>query len=192
MFKRSKWALAILATLLVGPAAAEVYNIDSEHSSVAFSIRHLVSRTSGNFHEFTGTINYDATAPEKTAVEAIIQVASIDTDNIKRDAHLRSGDFFDAEQFPTITFKSTHVALKGETLELTGEFTMHGVTSTITFPVEILGTGTHPYSQKPIVGFDAQTVIKRSDYGVNNWTDAAGILGDEVKVHVTIEAIAGE
>ena len=192
MFHRFKLSLAAAALFLVGTASAEVYKIDSEHSSVAFSIRHLVSRTSGNFHEFSGTINYDAEHPEKTHVEATIQVASIDTDNAKRDGHLKSSDFFNVEKFPAIAFKSIGAELKDGVLKVMGNFTMHGVTKTIALPVEVLGTGIHPYNQKPIAGFSAHTVILRSDYGVNNWADAAGILGDEVKVSLTIEAIAGE
>ena len=192
MLRRFKMGIAAMAVLLVSTAGAEVYQIDSEHSSVSFSIRHLVSRTSGNFHEFSGTINYDADHPEKTQVEATIQVSSLDTDNEKRDAHLSGTDFFDAEQFPTITFKSTKTEVKEGTLHVTGEFTMHGKTKTITLPVEVLGTGTHPYNQKPVAGFEASTVLARSEYGVNNWTDKAGVLGDEVKVSLTVEAIAGE
>ena len=189
---RFKASLAAAALFLVGTASAEVYKIDSEHSSVAFSIRHLVSRTSGNFHEFSGTIDYDAEHPEKTHVEATIQAASIDTDNARRDGHLRSGDFFNVEKFPTIVFKSIGAELEEGQLKVMGNLTMHGVTRTIALPVEILGTGIHPYNQKPIAGFSAHAVILRSDYGVNNWADTAAILGDEVKVSLTIEAVAGE
>ena len=182
------FSLAAAALLLAGSAQAEVYTIDSEHSSVAFSIRHLVSRTSGRFNEFSGTINYDEKTPAATMVEVTIQVASIDTDNERRDGHLRSGDFFGVEKFPTFTFKSTKAEAKDGKILLTGDLTMHGVTKTITLPVEVLGTGTHPRSKKPLAGFSAETVIKRSDYGINSWTDAAGVLGDEVKISVTVEA----
>lgn len=192
MLRRFKLSFAAVAILLVGTAGAEVYQIDSEHSNVAFSIRHLVSRTSGQFNEFSGTINYEAKHPNKTQVEATIQVASIDTDNAKRDGHLKSGDFFDVEQFPTITFKSTKAEMKEGGLQITGDFTLHGQTKTITLPIEVLGTGIHPYNQKPVAGFATHTTLLRSDYGVNSWTDAAGVLGDEVKISVTIEAIAGE
>ena len=192
MLRRFKLGLAAVAVLLVGTAGAEVYQIDSEHSNAVFSIRHLVSRTSGQFNEFSGAIHYDAKQPEMTQVEATIQVASIDTDNAKRDGHLKSGDFFYVEQFPTISIKSTKAVVKDGVLQVTGEFTLHGVTKTITLPIEVLGTGTHPYNQKPIAGFEARMVLARSDYGVNSWTDAAGVLGDEVKISLNVEAIAGE
>jgi|TARA_B100001971_G_C18221658_1_gene557597 polyisoprenoid-binding protein YceI len=189
MLHRLRLGLPVVAILFVGTAGAEVYQVDSEHSSVAFSIRHLVSRTSGNFHEFSGTINYDAGHPEKTQVEARIQAASIDTDNQRRDDHLRSGDFLEVEKYPTIGFTSTNTEVKAGVLQLTGKFTMHGVTKTITLPVKVLGIGTHPRRKVSVAGFETATVLKRSEYGVNSWTDAARVLGDEVKISIIIEAL---
>ena len=183
------FALVAAITLLAGPALAETYIIDSEHSSVAFSIRHLVSRTSGRFNDFAGTIKYDPAHPEKTSAEATIQVSSIDTDNEKRDGHLRSADFFNAEKFPTITFKSTKAKAKDGAIHLTGDFTMHGTTKQITLPVTVLGVGKHPRNQAPMAGFETETVLKCSDYGVNNWANFANILGDEVKVTITLETV---
>ena len=170
--------IAAMAVLLVSNAKCEVYQIDSEPSSVAFSVGHLVIRTHGQFNQFSGSIHYDAVHPEKTRTEATVQVASLDSDNAKRDGHLKSGNFFNVEQFPTITIKSTTVMVKEEILQMTGEFTMHGQTKTFTLPVEVLGTGTHPYNQKPVAGFETRTALLRSDYAVNSWTDAAGVLGD--------------
>lgn len=178
-------AVAALATA----AGAETYKIDTVHSSVEFSIRHLVSRTTGGFNDFAGTISYDPAKPEATKIEGTIQVASIDTRNAKRDGHLTSPDFFDAAKYPTITFKSTKAMAHDDHLMVTGDYTMHGVTKQITLMVEVLGTGTHPMAKKPVIGLATETVIKRSDYGVNSWTDVAGVLGDEVKVALTIEAI---
>lgn len=187
-FSRTLIATSI-AFLMAGSALAETYTIDKVHSSVAFSVRHLVSRTSGTFNDFAGTIQYDPAHPEKAQVEATIQVSSIDTGNEKRDGHLKSADFFDAAKFSTITFKSTKAQKKGDLLLITGDFTMHGVTKEVTLPVEVLGTGAHPRNKAPIAGFDSQIVLKRSDYGVNSWTDMAGVLGDEVKVSLTMEAM---
>ena len=178
--------------LLASSALAEIYSIDKSHSAVIFNVRHLVSRTNGRFNDFAGTIQYDPRAPEKARVSATIQVASIDTDNEKRDGHLKSEDFFDATQFPTITFTSTKVEKKGDLLLITGDLTMHGVKKSIVLPVEILGMGTHPSPRMkgaPVVGFASELAIKRSDYGVNTWTDAAGVVGDEVKIQLTIEAL---
>jgi len=183
-------ALSAAITLLAGPALAETYTIDAEHSSVAFSVRHLVSRTSGRFNDFSGTIKYDPKHPEKTSAEVAIQVSSIDTDNEKRDGHLRSADFFNADEFPTITFKSTKAKVKDGAIHITGDFTMHGVSKSITLPVEILGIGINPFNKKPQAGFETQGTILRSDYGVNTWTDVAGVLGDEVRISLTVEANA--
>ncbi len=184
------FALVAAAILLAGPALAETYTIDAEHSSVAFSVRHLVSRTSGRFNDFAGAIQYDPAHPEKTSAEATVQVSSIDTDNEKRDGHLRSADFFNAEKFPTISFKSTKAKVKDGAIHLTGDFTMHGVTKSITLPIEILGTAANPFNKKPQAGFATELTIQRSDYGVNTWSDAAGVLGDEVKISLTVEANA--
>ena len=176
------------AILMAGQALAETYRIDKVHSSVAFSIRHLVSRTSGRFNDFSGAIQYDPKEPVKTSIEATIQVTSIDTDNEKRDSHLSSPDFFEVDKYPIMSFRSTGAEKKGDSLLITGDFTMHGVTRSITLPVEVLGTGTHPRNGAPLAGFEAQIILKRSDYGITNWTDPAGVLGDEVKVNLTIEA----
>lgn len=184
------FSLSAAVMLLAGPALAETYIIDAGHSSVAFSIRHLVSRTSGRFNEFSGSVKYDPAHPEKTSVDATIQVASIDTNNKDRDGHLSSADFLDAEKMPTITFKSTKAEVKDDVIILTGDFTLHGVTKKITLPIEVLGTGTHPRSKKLQAGFAAEITIKRSDYGVNTWTDMAGVLGDEVKISLAVEANA--
>ena len=181
-----------VAVLLVDPIQAETYKIDVVHSSVDFSIRHLVGRSKGKFSEFSGTVTYDEKKTEATSINAVIKVASLDTGNEKRDGHLKSGDFFDAEQFPEITFKSTKVVKKDDRLLVTGNLTMHGVTKSIELSVEVLGVGVHPRGNVPIAGFASDITLKRSDYGVNNWTDKAGVLGDEVKISLLVEALAKE
>ena len=175
--------------LLAGTSTAEIFTIDASHRGVDFTIRHLVSRMSGKFTEFSGTVEYDAAKPAATRIEATIQVASINTSNERRDGHLRGPDFFDSETHPLITFKSTKAEKQGDLLMVTGDFTMHGTTRSIILPVEVLGVGTHPRTDKPVAGFSAETTIKRSDYGVNSWTDAANVLGDEVKAVLNIEAL---
>ncbi|MCC7264077.1 MAG: polyisoprenoid-binding protein [Candidatus Latescibacteria bacterium] len=180
-----------LAVALFGvlPAQAETYQIDAGHSALDFGIRHLVGRTKGKFKEFTGAITYDEKAVEKSSVEAVIKVSSIDTENEKRDGHLKSPDFFDAEKYPEITFKSTKVE-KGEDgkLLVTGDLTLHGVTKSVQLPVEILGTGTNPWTNLPMIGFSTSLVVKRSEFGVNSWADNTGVLGDEVAVGISVEA----
>ena len=169
---------------------AETYQIDSEHSQIAFNVRHLVSRANGLFNEFSGQIQFDPAQPEKTQIEATIAVSSVDTDNEKRDAHLRSADFFDVESFPSITFKSTGAKIEDHIIHVTGDFTMHGVTKRIVLPVTVLGMGTNPWMKKAQVGMAARTVLSRSEFGVNSWTDVAGILGDEVEVNLMMQANA--
>jgi polyisoprenoid-binding protein YceI len=186
-------AATALSALAAGTvASAETYSIDKVHSSVEFRIRHLVGRTAGRFGDFAGTIQYDPTKPEEAKVEATIQVASIDTDNEQRDGHLKTPDFLDAVRFPAILFKSTKVEKQEAGLLVHGELTLHGVTRAIALPVEVLGLGTSPIPQMknaPMAGFAAITTVKRSDYGVNSWTDATGVLGDEVEVTLNIEAV---
>ena len=182
---------ALLISIISIPTLhAETYSIDSEHSQVAFNVRHLVSRANGVFNEFSGQILFDPAQPEKIQVEATIAVSSVDTDNEKRDEHLRSADFFDVESFPSITFKSTGAEVKDDVIHVTGDFTMHGVTKSIVLPVNVLGTGTNPWSKKAQVGMSAQTVLSRSEYGVNSWTDVASILGDEVEINLMVQANA--
>jgi polyisoprenoid-binding protein YceI len=103
---------------------------------------------------------------------------------------LKSADFFDADTYPMITFKSKKAMEKDGKLHVTGDFSMHGVTKEITLPVEVLGLGMHPMAKAPVAGFSAEITLKRSDFGVDSWTDMAGVLGDEVHVSLLIEAIA--
>ena len=182
-------ALAV-AALSFGQVQAETYHFDVVHSSIDFSIRHLVSRSKGKFNEYEGSVTYDKANPSATRIDATIKVESIDTGNERRDGHLKSEDFFNAAKYPTITFKSKQAVEKDGKLHVTGDFTMHGVTKEITLPVEVLGTGMHPMAKAPVAGFSADITLKRSDFGVDSWTDAAGVLGDEVHVNILIEAIA--
>ncbi|MEM7049022.1 MAG: YceI family protein [Acidobacteriota bacterium] len=175
------------AILLVSPLAASAahWSIDTSHSNVGFSVRHLVTPVPGRFTDFTGTIVYNADDLSKSSVELTVQATSVDTANDQRDGHLRSGDFFAVEEHPTVTFKSTKVSGSGTSLEVTGDFTMRGVTKSITVPVEVLGV----MGKK--AGFSTQFVIDRKEYGVswNRLLDQGGaILGDEVKIQIDIEA----
>ncbi|MBK34300.1 MAG: polyisoprenoid-binding protein [Gemmatimonadetes bacterium] len=184
-------ALGILAFVVsASPTLGANYSIDIAHSSVGFSVRHLVSRTTGRFTDFKGKIVYDEANPGASMVNATIQISSIDTDNERRDNHLRSADFFDAEKYPEMTFVSSKVEKKGETLMVTGDLTLHGVTHQVVLPVEVLGVGVHPMTKAAVAGFQVELTLNRSNFGVNSWTDAAGILGDEVRVSLLVEAAA--
>ena len=183
-------ATAIMSlALLAGDALGETYAIDAVHSSVGFGIRHIFSRTTGVFTEFAGEITYDPEDPGASSVTATIQVASINTNNERRDGHLTSPDFFDAEKYPGITFRSTEVKVDGDRLLVRGDLTIHGVTQSVVLPVEVLGVGDHPMRKAPVAGFAAELAVKRSSFGVNSWTDAAGVLGDDVAVSLNIEAV---
>jgi len=157
---------------------------------VSFTIRHFVSKVPGRFKDFDGSIKYDAQNPAASSVNFTIQAASIDTDNADRDTHLRGDDFFSVEKFPTLSFSSTSVkALDADTLEVTGELTMKGVTKKVTVPVELLGSVKTPRGEK--AGFETSFKLDRKEYGItwNRALDSGGaILGDEVKINISIEA----
>jgi polyisoprenoid-binding protein YceI len=179
------------ALLLPALAAADpvTYKVDADHSGVGFSIRHFVSNVSGRFRDFDGVIKYDKANPAASSVEFTVKAASIDTSNNDRDEHLRSKDFFDVQKFPTLTFTSTKVVAKdANTLDVTGNLTMHGVTKPVTFPVTLLGTVKTPKGEK--AGFETNFKVDRKEYGItwNNVLDSGPVLGDDVKVNIEIEA----
>ncbi len=184
-------SLLALAFLLPATAAAEpaVYKVDADHSGISFRVRHLVSNVSGRFREFDGVIRYDRQSPSASSVEFTVRAASIDTTSNDRDEDLRSKNFFDAAKYPTLSFISTRVVPKdAETLEVTGNLTMHGVTREITFPVKLLGTVAIPGGEK--AGFEASFTVNRKEFGINwnNVLDSGPILGDEVRVSIDVEA----
>jgi len=183
-------SLLALALPALASAAPVVYKVDPDHSSVGFSIRHFVSNVQGRFKDFDGTVKYDKQNPAASSVEFTAQVASIDTDNKDRDNHLKSPDFFDAAKFPTMTFTSSSVKAKdANTLDVTGNLTIHGVTKTVTIPVSVLGTVAAQGREK--AGFESNFTIDRKDYGVqwNRVLDTGGtMLGNDVKIVVSVEA----
>ena len=184
--------LALASGLAASPVLAETQTlvIDPVHSDASFQIRHFVSNVRGRFTDFTGTIVADPAKPEAATVEFTIKAASIDTAQPGRDKHLRSADFFDAEKFPEITFKSTKVTATGKNkYDVAGNLTMHGVTKPITLAVTYLGnTGAGPDAK---FGFETTATVNRKDYGIvwNKALDNGGyMLGDDVTVTINIEA----
>ena len=181
-----------VALLLPAFAAAEqaVYKVDADHSGVGFTVRHFVSNTPGRFKDFDGTIKYDKQNPSASSVEFTVKADSIDTANADRDGHLKSPDFFDTAKFPTWTFTSTKVTAKdADTLEVTGDLTIKGVTKQVTIPVEVLGSVKTPNGEK--AGFETTFTVNRKDHGItwNRVLDAGGtVLGEDVKVTVSVEA----
>jgi polyisoprenoid-binding protein YceI len=189
---RSQGVLAaLLLVSSVGASAQDVYVVDKVHSEVGFRVRHFVAKTPGRFEDFSGQITITPGKPEASSVEFTIKTASINTSNEARDNHLRSADFFDAAKYPEITFKSAKITPQdADTFNVTGLFTMHGVTKEITLPVDFGGTATTNRGDVK-AGFSLVTKINRKDYGIlwNQTLDAGGVvLGDEIEVTINLEA----
>lgn len=179
--------LAVFAS--TASAELEKYDIDNKHSFANFSIRHVVSKTSGSFSDVTGVINIDRTNLANSSVNAKIKVASINTSLAKRDEHIQKPEYLDAVNFGEITFVSNKVEAKSATEGLMiGNFTMHGVTKEIAIPFKVLGFGLDPWGGQRS-GFEASTVIKASDYGFSWMQKPNAPVGDEIEVTLFIEGI---
>jgi polyisoprenoid-binding protein YceI len=185
----SSLAVLIAAALLAAPVAAATYQIDTTHSSVVFKVKHLgTANFYGRFNGVTGTLDFDPANPTAAKVNVEIPTQNVDTGNTQRDDHLRSPDFFDAKQFPTLSVASTKVTKVGEHhYEVAGNLTLHGVTKPVTLKVEHTGSGKHPRSGKDLIGFEARATIKRSDFGMQFMV---GPLSDDVEIILAIEAPA--
>jgi polyisoprenoid-binding protein YceI len=182
---------AVAFVAVAALAAPETFQFDKAHSLVGFRIRHFVSKVEGRFKDFEGVIVLDRQNPAASKVDLTIQVASIDTGVDGRDRDLKSPNFFDVEKFPTITFKSTRVAPKGgDTYDVTGDFTMHGVTKQITVPVKSGGFVKAGKVEK--AGFETIAFsLNRKDFGIswNRAIDNGGLmLGEDVEINVQVEA----
>ena len=169
------------------------WDFDKTHSSVNFSVRHLmVSKVRGQFHDWTGTLALDSDDITKSKVDVVIQAASIDTKEEKRDAHLRSADFFDVDKFPTLAFKSTSIEkISDEEIKIHGELTIHGVTKAVVLVTEVSGIQKDPWGGTR-TGFSASTSIERADFGLhwNAALEAGGVVvGKKVEITLEIEAI---
>lgn len=169
------------------------WEIDAVHSHVAFSIRHLmVSTVRGRFNVLRGKLDINESNPANSWIEAEVDAASIDTQNEQRDAHLRAADFFDTDNYPTITFKSTQVEpMGGQEYKVTGDLTMHGVTKSVTFDAEY-GGQSNMTRMGLRAGLTAKTKINRKDFGLG-WgavVEAGQIaLGEIVTIEIDLEAV---
>ena len=186
-------SLIAVTLTLTGLATADTYKIDPAHTAVGFSIAHLViSEVTGRFNEFEGELTVDPAA--KTLVtggHGIIQAKSIDTGIKKRDDHLRSGDFFDVEKFPTIAFSGTEVVVEAGQPVFVGKFTMHGVTKDIRVPITVKGPIKDPWGNSRLA-FTAKTTLNRKDYGLtwNKALEAGGLMvGEDVTIEIKAEAV---
>lgn len=189
-------ALAMMALVATTAVAAPLkMTIDKSHSEVGFDVRHFFSKVHGRFNDFGGDIVLDQANLAASSVEATVQTASVWTDNERRDGHLKSEDFFAAEKFPTLMFKSTKITPVDKTkFKMAGDLTMRGVTKPVVFDVELLGVGAvgvGGQSWGTRAGFTATTVVNRKDYGIN-WNktlDNGGMmLSDDVTITLNIEA----
>jgi len=180
---------ALLATSFIATANATDYKIDSSHTQVLFTYAHMgYSHITGRFDKVSGTFDLDPAKLTASKISIEIPIASISTGVDRLNEHLQSADFFDAEKFPTATFKSTKVTDAGKgKLAVAGDLTIHGVTKPVVLDVTINGIGQHPMKKIPAAGFDARTTIKRSDFGMGNYVPA---VGDEVTLAITLEAQA--
>lgn len=172
-------------------SSADKYDIDPAHSTIGFAVKHLmVSVVRGGFNEFNGSIDFDSKDPSAFKADLTIQTQSINTNVSKRDTHLKSPDFFNADKFPTITFASKKLTPQSSGYAITGDLTMHGVTKEITIPVSISGPIKSPFGTQ-VIGLSGEITINRQDYGVS-WSknlDSGGlVVDDNVKVIVEIEA----
>jgi polyisoprenoid-binding protein YceI len=177
-------ALVSGVALVGGVMAADSFSVDTVHSSVVFRVKHMgASHAWGRFNNITGTFVLDESDPSKAQFDFQVKAASVDTGNAKRDTHLKSPDFFNAVQFPNISFKSKAVAKADDGYDVTGDLTLHGVTKPIRVKVVPVGSGRGPMGAA-IAGVDATFTIKQSEFGM---TKMVGPLGDDVWVNVSIE-----
>ncbi|MCP9270823.1 YceI family protein [Mycolicibacterium arenosum] len=179
-----------MTTAVATDLTAGTWAIDPVHSSINFSVRHLVvSKVRGSFRTFSGAV---VVAEDGTpSVTAEIAVDSVDTGNEQRDAHLKAADFFDVEQFPTATFASTAVRADGDDYVLDGDFTLHGVTKPVSLKLEF--NGVNPgMGHGEVAGFEASVVLNRKDFGINidmPLETGGAVVGDKVTITLEIEAL---
>ena len=170
------------------------YALDVTHSRLGFVARHaMVTKVRGQFGAFTGTATIDAATPSSSKVDLSIDVASIETGSADRDGHLKSGDFFDAETYPTITFSSTDVKRAGSDWTITGDLTIKDVTKPVTIEFEQTGSARDPFGNVR-VGFEGETTINRKDWGLtwNAALETGGVLvSEKIKLEFDISAIHG-
>ncbi|OZS77935.1 hypothetical protein CF394_09275 [Tetzosporium hominis] len=167
------------------------YTVDTAHSSIGFSVKHMmVSKVRGNFNDFSANLEGNEQDLSGATIEFTIDVASINTNNTDRDNHLRSGDFFDVETYPSITFKATDIQSKGgDEYKITGDLTIKDVTKPVTFDAEYEGKGTNPWGQE-VVAFSADAKINRKDFGLtwNQTLETGGVLvGEDIKIDIELE-----
>lgn len=195
MMKRFAF-VTVLVVMSIGFASigfADVWNIDVTHSSIGFSVRHMViSKAKGEFGDYSGTVNFDGKNLADGSVELTIQMASIDTKSEGRDKHLKSPEFFDVEKFPTMTFKSKKIVpAKDGMFAMVGDLTIKDVTKEVTLDCEFNGSATDPWGNER-AGFSASVTIDRQDFNVkfdSSLKDGRLLVGNDVTISLEIELI---
>ena len=193
--KRLHTLFLLSAALLFSAAATQAqvpaWNIDKSHSSLDFEIRHFFSNVPGEFDDYEATVHFDPENLADSKLDVTIQVASVDTDNERRDGHLLTPDFFDAETYPAMTFKSDEIVSTGDNNYVAkGKLTIKDVTKDFEIPFTLLGMMDHPQRENvKIAGFSSEFTIMRNEYGVGtgNYVSDA-VIGNEVHVKLNIEA----
>ena len=184
--------ISLLALTFSAMAHAADYDVDPAHSSVGFNIKHMVGKVNGSFTDFSGNFSFDPKKVTEDKVDFSVKMASVNTQNEKRDKHLQSADFFEVEKYPTMTFKSKKVTAAGkEKFKIVGDLTLHGVTREETFLVDFGGIIKDPWGNMR-AGFSATTTLNRKNYGIiwNKTLDAGSLmLGEDVNVSLQVEAV---
>jgi polyisoprenoid-binding protein YceI len=182
--------LIVLMVNLSASADTEVYGIDNTHAFASFTIRHVVSKTTGTFADIKGKILIDREDLSKSSVEARINVMSVNTNHAKRDTHIREkAEYLDAGKYSWMDFVSSKIEATGKDEGvLTGNLTLHGVTREISFPFKILGFGYDPWGGQR-AGFEAHTTIKASDYGFGWASTPNGPIGNDIDITLLIEGV---
>ena len=183
-----------MSTTIAAPGTVTTWKLDPAHSLAEFKVKHMmISNVKGRFTGLSGTLSLDEADYTHSAVEASIDVATVKTGDEQRDGHLKSADFFDAEKFPAITFKSTNIDAKGGAdYEVTGDFTLHGVTKSITLAVEDVSQPSKDPWGNQRIGLSATTRISRKDFGLtwNSALEAGGVLvGEDIAISLEVEFI---
>jgi len=187
-----KTGMILFVLLLIGQPAAMAYEwqLDRSHSGIMFEIKHIYSAVRGNFNDFSGNVFFDPSQPENSRADFTVQVDSIYTGIAKRDNHLRSGDFFDANKFPQMTFKSTRVTHKeGNRYAFEGQMTVKDVTQKMDLEFVYLGERENPFDKNQIVaGFETRFTIDRLDFNVGDGKYVKmGVVGKDVDVLISLE-----
>jgi polyisoprenoid-binding protein YceI len=179
--------LLFVALLTAGAVSAQTWTLDKAHAKLGFVTTHLlVSEVEGNFKSFDAKLTSSKDDFTDAVIELTAEINSINTDNDGRDKHLKSPDFFDAEKFPTLSFKSKSLTkVEGKKYTLAGDLTMHGVTKPVTLEVTFNGTTTHPFNKKTVAGFKVKGTIKRSDFSVG--TIPVAVVADEIGIVANAE-----